>query len=276
MPKARRGDLPLAFPLHTAGRLGKFSHADIYPEWRRSLLPFAAPTSGPVKTYPIFAIIEDKPCLVVGGGAVGERKVADLMAAGARVTVVSRTLTPELAALASRGKIRYLPDDFTEAQVEGMTLVMAATDDRKVNAAVSAAAQARSIWVNVADDPEYCTFIVPAQVRRGELTLAISTGGASPALARQLRQEFQQHLGPEYGPYLDLLQRLRTRLLTERRAHPDNGPLFHRLVQSPLREAVAQGDRARVLKLLHEVLGSVLSTPVLGELVSQALKGTEG
>jgi precorrin-2 dehydrogenase / sirohydrochlorin ferrochelatase len=229
-----------------------------------------------MKTYPLFAIIEDKPCLVVGGGAVGERKVADLMAAGARVTVVSRTLTPELAALAGRGEITYLPEDFRPAQVEGMALVMAATDDQKVNAAVSAAAQARAIWVNVADDPEYCTFIVPAQVRRGDLTLAISTGGASPALARQLREELQQHFGPEYGPYLDLLQRVRTRLLSERRAHPDNGPLFHRLVRSPLKEAVAQGDRTRVVNILHEVLGSVLSTPVLGELVSQALKGTQG
>jgi precorrin-2 dehydrogenase / sirohydrochlorin ferrochelatase len=229
-----------------------------------------------MKTYPIFAIIEDKPCLVVGGGAVGERKVADLMAAGARVTVVSPALTPELAALAERGEIRYLPEDFTEAQVEGMALVMAATDAPDVNARVSAAAQARAIWVNVADEPQHCTFIVPAQVRRGELTVAISTGGASPALASQLRQELQQHFGPEYGPYLDLLQRLRTRLLTERRAHPDNGPLFQRLVQSPLKEAVAQGDRARILKLLHEVMGSVLSPPVLGELVSQALKGTEG
>ena len=141
---------------------------------------------------------------------------------------------------------------------------------------MSAAAQARAIWVNVADDPAYCTFIVPAQVRRGDLTLAISTGGASPALARQLREELQQHFGPEYGPYLDLLQRVRTRLLAERRAHPDNGPLFHRLVHSPLKEAVAQGDRTRVLTLLVEVLGSVLSTPVLGELVDQALKGTEG
>jgi len=279
MPKARTGDLaiaPLAFPLHTAGRLGKFSHADNYPEWRPSLLPGVAPTSCPMKTYPIFAVIEDKPCLVVGGGAVGERKVHDLMAAGARVTVASRTLTPALAALASRGEISYLPEDFREAQVEGMALVMAATDDPEVNAQVSAAAQARAIWVNVADAPEYCTFIVPAQVRRGDLTLAISTGGASPALARQLREELQQHFGPEYGPYLDLLQRVRTRLLTERRGHPDNGPLFHRLVRSPLREAVAQGDRAWVLKLLHEVLGSFLSTPVLGELVSQALKGTEG
>ena len=158
-----------------------------------------------------------------------------------------------------------------------MALVMAATDDPEVNAAVSAAAQARAIWVNVADAPEYCTFIVPAQVRRGDLTLAISTGGASPRpWPRQVREELQQHFGPEYGPYLDLLQRVRTRLLTERRGHPDNGPLFHRLVSSPLREAVAQGDRTRVLSLLHEVLGSVLSTPVLGELVSQAFKGTEG
>jgi len=229
-----------------------------------------------VKTYPIFAVIEDKPCLVVGGGAVGERKVLDLMAAGARVTVVSRTLTPELAALADRGEITYLPEDFRESQVEGMALVMAATDDPQVNARVSAAAQARAIWVNVADDPEYCTFIVPAMVRRGDLTLAISTGGASPALARQVREELQQHFGPEYGPYLDLLRRVRTRVLADRRAHPDNGPLFHRLVNSPLREAMAQGDRARVLSLLHEVLGSVLSTPILGELVSQAFKGTEG
>jgi precorrin-2 dehydrogenase/sirohydrochlorin ferrochelatase len=113
-------------------------------------------------------------------------------------------------------------------------------------------------------------------VRRGDLTLAISTGGASPALARQVREELQQHFGPEYGPYLDLLRRVRTRVLAERRAHPDNGPLFHQLVNSPLREAVAQGDRTRVLSLLREVLGSVLSTPVLGELAAQAFKGTEG
>ncbi len=229
-----------------------------------------------MKTYPIFAVIEDKPCLVVGGGAVGERKVLDLVAAGARVTVVSRTLTPELAALAAGGEIIYLPEDFREALVEGMALVMAATDDPKVNAAVSAAAQARAIWVNVADDPEHCTFIVPAQVHRGDLTLAISTGGASPALARQVREELQQHFGPEYGPYLDLLKRVRTRLLASQRAHPDNAPLFHRLVNSPLKEAVAQGDRARVLRVLDEVLGSILSTPVLGEVVDQAFKETEG
>jgi precorrin-2 dehydrogenase/sirohydrochlorin ferrochelatase len=229
-----------------------------------------------VKTYPIFTVIDNKPCLVVGGGAVGERKVHDLLAAGARVTVVSRTLTPALAALASRGEIRYLPEDFSAARVEGMALVLAATDDPEVNARVSAAARDRAIWVNVADDPELCTFIVPALLRRGDLTLAVSTGGASPALARQVREELQQHFGPEYGPYLNLLQRVRTRLLSERRGHRGNADLFHRLVNSPLREAVARGDRAGAVKVLHEVLGSVLSPPVLGELVSQAFDETEG
>ena len=200
-----------------------------------------------MKTYPIFAIIEDRPCLVVGGGAVGERKVQDLLVAGARVTVVSLSLTPALAELAAAGQIRYLNEDFSPDQLQGMVLVLAATDDPKVNARVSTAAQAQGIWVNVADDPEFCTFIVPAQVKRGDLTLAISTGGASPALARKLRQELQQRFGPEYGPYLALLQGVRTRLLSERRGRPENAVLFHRLVDSPLLEAVARGDRARVV-----------------------------
>jgi precorrin-2 dehydrogenase/sirohydrochlorin ferrochelatase len=229
-----------------------------------------------MKTYPLFVVLDDKPCLVVGGGAVGERKVHDLRAAGARVTVVSRDLTPTLAQLAAQGEIGYLPGDFTEAQVEGMALVMAATDDPAVNARVSAAAQARSIWVNVADAPEFCTFIVPAQVRRGDLILAISTGGASPALAHQLRLELSQQFGPEYGPYLELLKGVRTRLLSERRAHPGNPRLFKNLVASPLREAVARRDRAQVVRLLQEILGRALSPPVLGELVALAFQEGEG
>ncbi len=229
-----------------------------------------------MKTYPIFANLTDKPCLVVGGGSVGERKVQDLRLAGARVTVVSPRVTPALAELAEAGEIRHLLEDFRPDHADGMALVMAATDDPEVNARVSAAAQARSIWVNVADAPELCTFIVPAQVRRGDLTLAISTGGASPALARKLREELQQHFGPEYVPYLALLQGIRERLLEDRRGHPDNSRLFRRLVDSPLLETVARGDRARIVSLLVEILDSALSSLVLGELVSQAFKEPEG
>ncbi|MDP3181783.1 MAG: bifunctional precorrin-2 dehydrogenase/sirohydrochlorin ferrochelatase [Desulfobaccales bacterium] len=225
-----------------------------------------------MQTYPVFAIVADKSCLVVGGGAVGERKVHDLISAGARVTVVSRDLTPTLAKMAAQGKIRYLKEDFSDDHLAGMVLVIGATDAPQVNARVSAAAQAQGIWVNIVDAPEHCTFIVPAQVRRGDFLVAISTGGASPALARKLRLELEQHFGPEYGPYLALLQGVRSRLLTARRGHPENAALFHRLVDSSLLEALARGDRQEVQQLLKEILGPALSPSDLAEVMEKAFK----
>ncbi|MFZ5450840.1 MAG: precorrin-2 dehydrogenase/sirohydrochlorin ferrochelatase family protein [Thermodesulfobacteriota bacterium] len=223
-----------------------------------------------MQTYPLFALIADRPCLVVGGGAVGERKVQDLLAAGARVTVVSPELTPGLAALAAQGEIRYLADDFQEEQVKGMALVIGATDDMEVNAKVSAAAQALGVMVNIVDQPHLCTFIVPAQVRRGDLTLAISTGGASPALARKLREELEGHFGPEYGPYLALLQAVRTRLLAARRGDPKNAVLFKQLVDSPLLSALSRKDLQEVRRILQEILGQVLDAAALEEILEQA------
>jgi precorrin-2 dehydrogenase/sirohydrochlorin ferrochelatase len=224
-----------------------------------------------MKTYPIFAVIEDLPCMVVGGGPVGERKVRDLLEAGAQVTIVSRELTPGLAELVHQGKIHYLKDAFRPEYLEGMVLVIGATDDREVNVKVSAAARARNIWVNIVDAPELCTFIVPAQVRRGALTIAISTGGTSPALARRLREDLEVQFGPEYGPYLDLLGAVRKKILETRRGHPDNAALFHRLATAPLRSAIVQGDRVEVLRLLTEVLGTSLSPETLQELVDETL-----
>ena len=144
----------------------------------------------------------------MGGGAVGERKVQDLRVAGARVTVVSLSLTPALAELAAADQIRYRHEDFSPDQLQGMVLVLAATDDPKVNARVSAAAKAQGICVNVADDPEFCTFIVPAQVHRGDLTLAISTGGASPALARKPIEKGEP-LAIELGAFVDSVAKAR-------------------------------------------------------------------
>ncbi len=137
---------------------------------------------------------------------------------------------------------------------------------------MSAAAQARGIWVNIVDAPELCTFIVPAQVRRGDLLVAIGTGGASPALARKLRLELEQHFGPEYGPYLALLQGVRGRLLAARRGHPDNAALFHRLVDSSLLEALARGDLHEVQRLLKEILGTALNASDLAEVVEKTFK----
>lgn len=230
-------------------------------------------TADTMKTYPVFALIDNLPVLVVGGGAVGERKVQDLLEAGARVTVVSPGLTPALAELASQGRIRYLQGDFSPEHLEGMVLVVGATDDPEVNAKVSAASRARGLWVNIVDAPELCTFIVPAQVKRGPLTIAISTGGASPALARRLRQDLEAFFGPEYVPYLALLQDVREKVLETRRGHPDNAALFHRLVASPLKQAISRGDRDSVQATLQEVLGDCLTPETVAELAAKAVSG---
>ena len=223
-----------------------------------------------MKTYPLFALIEDRPCLVVGGGAVGERKVQDLLAAGARVTVVSQALTPRLAELAAQGHLHFIQGDFSPQYLDGMTLVVGATDDQQVNREISAAAQVRNLLVNIVDAPELCTFIVPAQVRRGPLTIAVSTGGASPALARQMREELEQRFGPEYARYLRLLQGVRDRVLARRRGHPENPRLFQPLVAGPLREALSREDRPRALAILEEVLGEVLPSEELAAALEQA------
>ncbi len=231
-----------------------------------------------MRTYPIFAVIENLPCLVVGGGPVAERKVQDLLEAGAQVTVVSQGLTPGLTALAAQGRIHYRKDAFKPEHLEGAVLVIGATDDPEVNARVSQEAKARGIWVNIVDAPALCTFIVPAQVRRGSLTIAVSTGGASPALARRLRQYLEGLFGPEYGPYLDLLSAVREKILETGRGRPDNAALFHRNVDSfprrraaPLRAAKARGEPEEVLQVLADAVGERLPLETLQELVDDAL-----
>jgi precorrin-2 dehydrogenase/sirohydrochlorin ferrochelatase len=228
-----------------------------------------------MKTYPLFALIEDSPVLVVGGGSVGERKVLDLLEAGALVTVVSPALTPVLQNLAEQGVIRHLDQEFFPELVEGMALVVGATDDREVNIAVSVACRRRGIFVNIVDDPELCTFIVPAQVKRGGLTIAISTGGASPALARKIRERLEEVFGPEYGSYLELLQAVRERLLAARRGHPDNARVFHRLVAGPLPEALARRDREQLLCILTGECGDAVDAETLAAVVEEILAKCE-
>ena len=133
--------------------------------------------------YPVFLDLGDVPVLLVGGGQIATRKAAGLLAAGARVTVVAPAVRPELAAQVSAVWLRPFADD----DCAGFRLVMTATDDPQVNARVAASATALGVWVNSADDPSNCSFILPAVTRRGPVVAAVSTGGASPALASHLR-----------------------------------------------------------------------------------------
>lgn len=141
--------------------------------------------------FPVFLDLRGRRCLVVGGGPIGERKIVALLECGARVVVVSPTLTPALAALTGAGGLEHHARAFRRADVRGCTLVVAATGREGVDRAVAAAAHAQRALVNVVDRPSECDLIMPSVLRRGELQIAVSTGGRSPALARDIRRSLE-------------------------------------------------------------------------------------
>jgi precorrin-2 dehydrogenase/sirohydrochlorin ferrochelatase len=141
--------------------------------------------------FPVFLDLRGRRCLVVGGGAVAERKVQALVDCEADVVVVSLTATPGLAALAATGVVAYRERRFRRSDVRGCALVVAATGVAEVDRAVAASARRAGALVNVVDRAEACDFILPSVLRRGELQVAVSTGGRSPALAREIRQRLE-------------------------------------------------------------------------------------
>ena len=149
--------------------------------------------------FPAFLDLRGRRCLVVGGGAVGERKARALLECGARVTVVSPAVTPGLAALAASGLIANRSRGFRRSDLRGCVLAVASTGDPVVDRAVEQTARRSRVLVNVVDRPEQCDFILPSVLRRGELQIAVSTGGRSPALAREIRRRLESLFGPEYA-----------------------------------------------------------------------------
>jgi precorrin-2 dehydrogenase/sirohydrochlorin ferrochelatase len=206
------------------------------------------------KLYPMLVDLTGKRCLVVGGGSVAERKVTLLVECGAEVEVVSPAMTSRLAALAATGAVRLRRRRVRASDLAGAFLVVVATDDRDVNREVAGRVRGAGGLVNVADDPEACTFLVPSVLRRGDLTIAISTGGGSPALAKKLRQRLEQTVGPEYEAYLSALRLLRERA-RQAIADPEaRQAVFRRAVESDLFERAARGDAAAVAACIQELL----------------------
>ncbi len=147
--------------------------------------------------YPICLDMAGRPCLVVGGGLVAERKVSGLLEVGARLTVVSPAVTAQLDDWAREGRIRLVRRAYQVSDLAGQSLAFVATDDGVVNAEVARDARAAGVLINAADDLAHCDFILPAMLRRGELTVTVSTGGASPALSRMVRDELDAYLARE-------------------------------------------------------------------------------
>jgi len=191
--------------------------------------------------FPMFLKLTNRPCLVVGAGRVGEPKIASLLAAEAAVRVVAPEATEAVRQWARAGKIDWQPRRFEAADLDGKFLVVVATPWRELNDSIYREAQQRGVLCNVVDDPPRCDFYYPAVVNRGELQIAISTNGRSPALAQRLRQELEQQFGPEYEAWLEALGQKRQGLFELAIDVEERRRLLHNLVTHESLEEFVRG-----------------------------------
>lgn len=204
--------------------------------------------------YPLFLKMAGRACVVIGGGAVAERKVEGLLQVEASVTVISPTLSDRLEAWKTEGRIRHLRRDYGPGDLAGYQLAFVATDDGEVNATVAREGRERGVWVNAADDPAHCDFILPSVVRRGELVVAVATGGASPALSRAVGEELEAYFTPDYAVLAEIVGEVRRDL--KERARPPDAEGWRRALDADLRRLVAEGRREEAKAHLLERLGA--------------------
>ena len=217
--------------------------------------------------YPIFVELQGRPCLVIGGGREAQRKVEGLLAADARVTVIAPTLTGDLQRLLADGHIEYVLREYREGDLEAYDVCMVATDDGAVNAQVAAEGKRQRVWVNAADDPANCDFILPAVIRRGAVTVAASTSGTSPALARRLREELEAYLTEEMPALAELLAEVRAELKS--RGKLPDPDVWQEAIDEGLRVLLAQRKYRQAKARLLESLGA-------GELVEELVGAESG
>jgi len=204
--------------------------------------------------YPVFLQLEDKIALVVGGGKVAQRKVETLLRYGASIHIVSKVLTDKLKQLIEINKVRLLGEEMREEFLDGAFIVIAATDDKELNSKVSESARKRGLLVNAVDQPADCNFIVPSIVRKGALSIAISTSGMSPALAKKIRKELDGQFGNEYETFLNVMGSLRKEVLAMGLSQEENSRIFHEIVDGGIIEALARNDLPKVESSLARIL----------------------
>jgi precorrin-2 dehydrogenase len=208
-----------------------------------------------MKYYPVYLDIKNRRCLVVGGGSVGTRKVLTLLECGANATVVSTVATEKLKELSNKGLIKLKERSFQASDLDDQFLVIGATDNQKLNFDIHAEAERRGLLCNIADRPEVCNFILPSIVDRGDLIIAISTSGKSPAFAKKLRKHLETQFGNEYGEFLNLMGAIRKKLLSQDHEPEAHKHIFEQLIDGDLIQMIKGGDTDRINSLLFEVLG---------------------
>ena len=210
---------------------------------------------------PIFTNIQNQPCLVVGGGEVAARKVSLLLKAGANVSVVSPQLGRELAEMAEAGKITHIARDFEDGDIETPVLVIAATDNKAVNERVSQLAKERRIQVNVVDNPALCSFIMPSIVDRSPVQIAISTGGASPVLARMIRTKLEGCIPAAYGRLGALVAKFREKVKAKFKDVDQRRAFWESVLDSTVADRVYSGHEVEAEAALQKAIDEADANP---------------
>lgn len=205
--------------------------------------------------YPVYIQLRDQPCVVIGGGKIAEGKVDGLLAAEASVTVIAPDLTLRLHVLARKRQITYVPRDYEPGDLTGAFMVICATDRHEINRQVWQEATANRQLVNVVDDTPRCNFIAPSILRKGDLTIAISTSGKAPALAVRLKERLQHELGPEYERFLELAGELREPLARHVPDFETRKALWYEIIDSEILDVLARGEEAGAREIISRVVG---------------------
>lgn len=211
--------------------------------------------------YPIFLKLKNKLCVVVGGGKVAERKILSLLPTEAQIKVISPELTEKLEPLSREEKFIWIKRPYQRGDLQGAFLVIAATNDPQVQEAVFKEAEERGLPCNVVDKPEFCTFFVPSTLKRGNLLIAISTSGASPAVARRLRETLESLFPQEFALYLELMKAIRMEILKKELDPIEKEGRLQRLALAPLFQYLVRGD--------FELLEAILEKEGLPNLLSE-------
>jgi precorrin-2 dehydrogenase / sirohydrochlorin ferrochelatase len=205
--------------------------------------------------YPVYIQLRDQPCVVIGGGKIAEGKVEGLLAARANVTVISPALTARLQNLVRQKQITYLARTYQRGDLTGAFMVICATDQAEINHQVWQEASANRQLVNVVDDTPRCNFIAPSILRKGDLTIAISTSGKAPALAVRLKERLARELGPEYERFLELAGELREPLARQVPDFETRKALWYEIVDSEILDILARGDEAEAREIISRIVG---------------------
>lgn len=206
-----------------------------------------------MRYYPLFANLENRIVVVIGGGPVAERKILSLIEAGANVVVISPVLTDSLTEMVKSRQIHYLPRTYLPGDLKGASLVIAATDSLEVNLQVSREAESLSLFVNHVNSPDHSTFIVPSVISKKDLQIAISTSGQSPALTRQIRQKLEKEFGPEYDLFIDLLSQVRRQLHKLAVPEEKRSSILNKLVESDILKLLKENQKEKALEKVKEI-----------------------